>query len=258
MFRQSSDSENSEDYNWRRLWEPPSRKSQRQCVRAWVHSLPSDLPLHEVLVVPVHPTRPSESITMSSNLANQPIEDPFLRWRQEMEAKQEEQARQMAELREHANHLQQENEHLRARLETNGVKNPQGATQLVPLTRVDKGKGPALLDHSDHPADDELSLNSSPLPRRSPPQNNAEPESRKKPPRQSSRAISVARRRMRREASRDRPRSELAPEYIFARFGGMAPQFPPEQYPFGAPPALHATFYPPVRGPYDMLSSPLG
>ena len=38
----------------------------------------------------------------------------------------------------------------------------------------------------------------------------------------------------------------------------MAPQFPPEQYPFGAPLVLRATSYPPVRGPYDMLSSPFG
>ena len=81
---------------------------------------------------------------MSSNPANQPIEDPFLRWRQEMEAKQEEQARKMAELRENANHLLQENECLWARLETNGVENPQGAAQPVPITRADKGKGPAL------------------------------------------------------------------------------------------------------------------
>ena len=80
---------------------------------------------------------------MSSNPANQPIEDPFLRWSQEMEAKQEEQARQMAELREHANHLQQENKRLWAHLETNGVENPQGAAQPIPLTRADKGKGPA-------------------------------------------------------------------------------------------------------------------
>ena len=56
---------------------------------------------------------------MSSNPTNQPIEDQFLRWRQEMEAKQEEQARQAAELREHVNCLQQENERLRTRLETN-------------------------------------------------------------------------------------------------------------------------------------------
>ena len=49
---------------------------------------------------------------MSSNPANQPIDDKFLHWSQAMEAKQEEQARQMAELRENADHLQQENERL--------------------------------------------------------------------------------------------------------------------------------------------------
>ena len=161
-------------------------------------------------------------------------------------------------MREHANHLLQENERLRARLETNGVENPQVATQTVPLTRANKGKGPTLPDHSDHPADDEHSLDSSPLPCRPPPQNNGEAESRKRPPRQSSRVVSVAHHRTRREASRDRPRSELAPEYISAQFGGMAPQFPLEQYPFGASPALRATFYPPIRGSYDILSSPLG
>ena len=151
-----------------------SKKSQRRYARTWVHSLPGDLPLREVLVVPAHPTGPSESVTMSSNPANQPIEDPFLRWHQEMEAKQEEQSRQMTELCEHANRLQQENERLRARLETNGVENPQGAAQPIPLTRADKGKRPALPDHSDHPVDDELSSDSSPLPRCSPPQNNVE------------------------------------------------------------------------------------
>ena len=129
----------------------------------------------------------------------------------------------MAELREHANHLLQENERLRARLETNGVENPQVAAQPIPLTQADKGKGPALPDHNDHPADDEQSSDSSPLSLRPPPQNNAEAESKKRPPRQSSRAVSVAHRRTLREANRDRPRSELAREYIFARFGGMAP-----------------------------------
>ena len=105
MIRRSSDSENSENYNWRRLWEALSKKSQRRYARAWVHPLPDDLSLHEVLVVPAHPIGPSESVAMSSNPANQPIEDLFLYWHQEMEAKQEEQAKQMAELREHANHL---------------------------------------------------------------------------------------------------------------------------------------------------------
>ena len=90
MIRRSSDSENSGDYNWRRLWESTSKKSQRRYARAWVHPLPDDLSLREVLVIPAHPTGPSESVTMSSNPANQPIEDRFLRWRQEMEAKQEE------------------------------------------------------------------------------------------------------------------------------------------------------------------------
>ena len=101
-------------------------------------------------------------------------------------------------------------------------------------------------------------MDSSPLPRRPPPQNNAEAESKKRPPRQSSRAVNVGHHRTRREASRGRPRSELAPEYISARLRIIAPQFLPEQYSFGAPPVLRATFYPPVRGPYDMLSSPLG
>ena len=93
MFRRSSDLDTSGDYNWHRLWEMPSRKSQRRYVRVWVHPLPSDLLLHEALVVLAHPTGPSKSVTMSNNPANQPIEDPFLRWRQEMEAKQEEKSR---------------------------------------------------------------------------------------------------------------------------------------------------------------------
>ena len=88
----------------------------------------------------------------------------------------------MAELRERVNHLQQENERLRTRLETDRVENPQGVAQPVPLTRADKGKEPTLPDHNDHPADDEFSSDSSPLPRSSPPQNNAEVESRKRPP----------------------------------------------------------------------------
>ena len=196
MFRRSSDSENSGDYNWHRLWETPNRKSQRRYARSWVHPLPSDIPVPEVLVVPIHPNGPSKFIVVSSNPANPPIKDQFLCWCQDMEAKQEEQAIQMAELREHANRLQQENKHLRTRLETNRPENPQGAAQHVPLTPKNKGKEPVLPDHSDHLDDDEFSLDNSPLPRRSPPQSNAEAESRKRPHRQSSRAISGARRRM--------------------------------------------------------------
>ena len=107
------------------------------------------------------------------------------------------------------------------------MENPQGAAQHIPITQTNKGKEPTLPDHSDPPADDELSSDSSPLPRRSQPKNNVEAESRKRPPRHSRRAISGARRWMRREASRDRPHSELALEHMFTWFGGMAPQFLP-------------------------------
>ena len=101
---------------------------------------------------------------MSGNPANQPIEDQFLRWRQEMEVKQEEQARQMAELRDQENHLQQENDRLRTRLETN-----RGPTQPAPLVHLNKGKEPVIPDESDPQANDKLSYGSSPLPNRSPP-----------------------------------------------------------------------------------------
>ena len=111
----------------------------------------------------------------------------------------------MAELREHANRLQQENEHLQTRLETNRAENPQGATQHVPLTQPNKGKELALPDYSDPPENDELASNSSPFPHLSPPQNNVEAESRKRPPRLSSWAISGTSHRMRKEARRDRP-----------------------------------------------------
>ena len=106
MLQRFSDSESSGDHNWRCLWETRSKKSHRQYTRAWVHLIPSDLPFPEALVIPDHSIEPSEFIAMSSNPVNQLIEDQFLRWCQEIEAKQEEQAKKMAELCEHANRLQ--------------------------------------------------------------------------------------------------------------------------------------------------------
>ena len=147
---------------------------------------------------------------------------------------------------------------MRISLETNQVENLQEAPQHVPLTRTNKGKELALLDHSDPSADDELSSCTSPLLRYSLPRSNAEAESRKRPPRHSSRAVSGTHRRMRREANRDMSHSELSPEHMPTWVGGMAPQFLPAQHPYGVPPAPNAASYPPVRGPYDMLSSPLG
>ena len=112
MLRRSSDSENSGTYNWRRLWERPSKKAHRRFARAWLHPLSSGRLAPEALVVPDQPTRPSDYIIMTGNPANQTLKDPFLCWCQDMEAKQKEQARQMAELQSHADHLQQENDHL--------------------------------------------------------------------------------------------------------------------------------------------------
>ena len=63
----------------------------------------------------------------------------------------------MVELLERADHLQQENDCLRIRLESSRPENPKGVTQNEPLARENKGKEPVLPDHSDHQADDELS-----------------------------------------------------------------------------------------------------
>ena len=56
---------------------------------------------------------------MPSNLMNQSPEDQFFHWRQEIEKKQEKQARQMKELQGHDEHLQRENDQLRAQIEKN-------------------------------------------------------------------------------------------------------------------------------------------
>ena len=69
---------------------------------------------------------------MASNPANQSLEDQFLHWHQDMEMKQEEQARQMAELQSRADHLQQENDRLRARLEEDRGDNSRGSSHPAP------------------------------------------------------------------------------------------------------------------------------
>ena len=103
-----------------------------------------------------------------------------------METKQEEQARKMAELQGRADHLQQENDHLRARLEGEQIENAQGGSHLAPPVKQSKDKEPIQPDDNDTEADDELSSGSCPLPDLPPPKNNVEAESRKRPPRRSS------------------------------------------------------------------------
>ena len=95
----------------------------------------------------------------------------------------------MAELRNHADHLQKENDRLRARLEKDRGENARVSNHPAPPVKQNKGKKPILLGDSDAEADDELSSGSSPLPDRSPSKNNVEAESRKRPPRRSNRSV---------------------------------------------------------------------
>ena len=214
MYRRSSDSENSGDYNWRRLWETPTKKSQRRYARAWVHPLPGDPSICKALAIPKHPKGSSEFSTMTSNPANLALEDQFLLWRQELEARQEAQPRQVAELCEQANQLREENERLRTELEAGRPGQSRDPPRSFPPSRPDKGKEVAVPNDIDLPTDDKLSSGSSLLPCRSPSPNAAEDHSRKRPPRRSSRSVSVARRRVRREPNRNQQPPTPAHQYV--------------------------------------------
>ena len=72
----------------------------------------------------------------------------------------------MVELHEQANRLREENERLKTRLEAGRVEQSREPPRSFPPSRPDKGKEVAVLDDIDLPADDELSSDSSPLPRR--------------------------------------------------------------------------------------------
>ena len=82
-----------------------------------------------------------------------------------MEKKQEEQVRQMRELQDHNKHLQCENDRLRAQVEKRrdlGERYVHDSGQARNLTARDKGKEPIVPDDVDTPANDDLSLSSSP------------------------------------------------------------------------------------------------
>ena len=119
---------------------------------------------------------------MASNPTNQSPKDQFLRWLQDMETKQEEHARKMAELQNCADHLQQENDRLGARLEEDQGENARGSSHSAPPVKQNRGKEPILPGDSDATTDDELSFGSSPLLDLSPLKNNVEVESRKRSP----------------------------------------------------------------------------
>ena len=102
----------------------------------------------------------------------------------------------MVELRNRADHLQQENDHLRARLEKDRGENAQESSHPAPPVKQNRGKEPILPSDSDAAADDELSSGSSPLPDISPLKNNVEVELRKRPPHHSSNSVSGMHRRV--------------------------------------------------------------
>ena len=164
----------------------------------------------------------------------------------------------MAELHEQANRLQEENKRLRTQLEADRVEQLREPPCLFPPSRPGKGKELAAPGDINLPADDELSSGNSPLPRRSPSPNAAEVQSRKRSPRRSSWSISVARRRVRTEPSRDQRQPTPTHQYVPDRAGHFPSPVPSIYQPFGIAPAPQMIFSSAVRRPQDMLSTPLG
>ena len=191
---------------------------------------------------------------MTTNPVNLTPEDQLLPWRKKMEARQEEQARQMVELHEQTNWLREENERLRTQLEAGRAGQSREPPRPFPPSRPGKGKEVVVPDDVDLLADDELSSGSSPF---TIPEGHGSPLE-KRPPRQSNRSISVARRWVRREPSRDQRPPTPAHQYVPDRAGGLPPPVPSMYPPYGAAPASHMIVPSAVRGPQDMLSTPLG
>ena len=84
-----------------------------------------------------------------------------------MEKNQEEQARQMKELQERAEHLQRENDRLRSQVEKRlelDERDAQDSGQAKHQVIRDKEKKPIALDNVDTLIDNELSLGNSPNP----------------------------------------------------------------------------------------------
>ena len=102
------------------------KKSQR------LHRLSSDPPLTETLIVPAHSSGSSNPIIMAINLENQSLKDQFLHWRQDIETKQQEQARHMAKLQSRVDNLQHENDRVQDCLEEDRGDNARGSSHLVP------------------------------------------------------------------------------------------------------------------------------
>ena len=100
---------------------------------------------------------------MASISMNQSPEDQFLHWRQDMEKKQQEQARQMKELQGHVERLQRENHQLRAEVGKSHDlgRNAKYSGRVAHPITSNKGKELIVPSDVDIPEDDELSSGSS-------------------------------------------------------------------------------------------------
>ena len=140
---------------------------------AWLQRLSNSPSPLVAPTVPLSTCASSDTVAMTSNLVIQSPEDQLLHWRQDMEKKHEEQARQMRELQDRVEHPQRENDHLQAQVEKMhnlGERDVQDNGQARQPAARDKGKEPIVPGDVDTSANDELSLGS--LPNLSPTKNN--------------------------------------------------------------------------------------
>ena len=199
---------------------------------------------------------------MTSIPMNQSLEDQFLHWRQDMERKQEEQARQMKELIGQAEHLRCKSDQLRAQIEKNRKDEQANDRDVQPIAR-NKEKGLVVPNDVDTPADDELSSRSSLSQNLLPAKNTRESirtRSRKRPsPHHTfSDTVSGASHGVKKEAGTRQYRPGQALENPPILPSGTMPPMPPTHPAFGTTPTFYVPSTSLIRRPDDMLSSPLG
>ena len=187
----------------------------------------------------------------------QSLEDRFLNWRLDIEKKQEEQARQMKELKECVELLPHENDCLLTQVEKKRYLDKRAAQDSGqaqhPVFR-DKGKNPIVLDDVDIPEDDELSSDNLPDP--SPIKGNKD-RSRKR----HSHRLTFSNSNndlFRRAMGRGHNRPNEAPGSVFTLpTDAILPM--QSVYPaFGTGLTFYVSPTTAIRSPNDILSSPLG
>ena len=142
--------------NWRHLWES-NKKSHQRLARDWFRQLSSNPSPPVAPTVPIPTSDSSDTDAMTRKLVIQSPEDQFLHWCQDMEKKQEEQAKHIRELQDRTKCLQREKDRLRAQVEERRNLDERDSGQAKHSTIHNKGKKPIILDNIDTLADDELS-----------------------------------------------------------------------------------------------------